>query len=239
MLTGSTIKKELNELKKTEHKLRNMIDAGPEGSLYYRRSRSGKREDIPYLRIGRGAKYRTKSLSGADPGYLGALKRKTYALHLLPFIRARRKMLEKAAGYAPVPGHIKNYGGEPFRDCYEEVFGKVPGNPAFEALQERQNPEYRDELKFMTALGTFRSKNEALFADRLDSLSLHFKYETPLDIEMYRYFPDFVVLHPKTGNALHGRSSSTQSTASIWESISSSLLSIRKMDWIWRKSNGS
>jgi hypothetical protein len=180
-----------------------MIDNGPEGVLYYRKDRTGANGAIPYLREKQGSKYRLRSLAKADKRYIHRLRRKTYALHVLPAVKERKRILKSAASYTPIPGCVRDYGGDEFRQCREECFGSEPHNEYFESLSERQNPEYKDELKVQTAQGLFRSKNEALFAKLLDDLALRSKYETPLEIDYITYYPDFAVLHPNTGQLIY------------------------------------
>ena len=100
MLTNSDIKTELKHLDAWESTLQAMIDGGPEGVLYYRKERMGDNSAIPYVREKQGSKYRTRSLAKADKRYIHRLRRKTYALHVLPAVKERKRLARKIVNYA-------------------------------------------------------------------------------------------------------------------------------------------
>lgn len=57
------------------------------------------------------------------------------------------------------------------------------------------------DYKFKTLRGDFvRSKSEALIADYLSVLGLHYRYEDELVVNGVSYYPDFMIMHPLTGD---------------------------------------
>lgn len=61
-----------------------------------------------------------------------------------------------------------------------------------------QNQGFPADLIHKSVGGLFtRSKAEAMIATMLEQAGLFFRYEPELNLGRHRYFPDFVILHPK------------------------------------------
>ncbi len=183
-------------------KIHRVLQAAPEGSIYYQQT--GRNETfLPYLdTVTDGKRHRT-SLRNADERTVKALRYKKYALHIKRLAETNLSALKHAAQYVPITEDIKSFGGKQFEDCREYFFGITPENEAFEALQERQNTLYPEQLKIKTELGVFRSREESMLAGALHDLALRSKYEAPLEVGMYFRYPDFTVLHPVTGEMIY------------------------------------
>ncbi len=193
---------ELNSLAEMSEKIETALQNAPEGSLYYEYSRHGRRA-IPYHTLKADGKRVRRSLSNADKDMIYRLQLKTYARHLKRRVDNNIQALQYALKYRPFDTDFINYGGNGFAASREFFFGKEPENLDFEELRERQNPSYPEQLNVDTELGVFRSREEYIVARALTLLGLRFKYETLLATP-YRYrYPDFAVLHPKTGEIIY------------------------------------
>ena len=62
------------------------------------------------------------------------------------------------------------------------------------------NPNYHEHLIYKTNAGIYvRSKSEALIVSLLVQYQIPFRYECPLPLDGIIYYPDFTIMHPKTG----------------------------------------
>ena len=218
MFNPEEARKELDRLTRLKESAEACIENSPAGTVYF--VRAGKRtEPIPYRDMQKNGKRSRRPLAKEEYPLLKTLKYKTYAKHIKPRIENNIKTLKAIANYKPFDTDFICFGGEPFRECREYFFGKESDNPAFEALQERQNQAYPENLNVNTELGVFRSREEYIVARAMTILGLRFKYETPLSTPRCFHYPDFAVLHPKTGEIIYieyaGNMLSTQYRASV------------------------
>ena len=66
------------------------------------------------------------------------------------------------------------------------------------------NPYYPEQLKFQSISGhMLRSKSELLIDSALFTHKIPFRYEAALILDDYTFYPDFTVMHPKTGQILY------------------------------------
>ena len=201
MINRYYIDAELESLEKLEKKLNYVLKDAPKGSVYFR-NRGGK-ETIPYWdRYVKGKRVRTP----LDPNQSDTLKRlkyKTYAKRVQPIVSRNIRALQYIRDYVPLTEDIKSEGGPPFQECRNYFFGAPVTNERFELMKERQNPSHPEELIVNTELGVFRSKLEYIIARILTDLGLRFKYEAAIPVGMIALYPDFTVLHPKTGKLIY------------------------------------
>lgn len=62
------------------------------------------------------------------------------------------------------------------------------------------NPMYPEHLIYKTNAGIYvRSKSESLIVSLLVQYQIPFRYECPLILDGICYYPDFTIMHPKTG----------------------------------------
>ena len=75
---------------------------------------------------------------------------------------------------------------------------------AWLAEETRTNPNHQDNLKFASSNGLFvRSKAESMIVTSLNRAGIPFKYEAELKLGSITYYPDFTIMHPKTGEFIY------------------------------------
>lgn len=202
MINHEEIKAELKILETLSRKIDKCLRRTVDGTIYFvQYSKNSK--PIPYWNRMVDGKRIRKPLKGHEKDLLIPLKYKTFAMHLKQRTEVNIDALKAILRYKPFDTKFRSFGGEPFRECREFFFGTVPDNPEFEALEERQNPFHPEQLNVQTELGVFRSREEYIVARALTILGLRFKYETPLPTPYRYHYPDFAVLHPKTGKIIY------------------------------------
>lgn len=200
MIDRYTLQKELTALTALENKLKNVITGAPKGSIYYRERKNGELKAY-WDRYEKGRRLRTP-VDPDDAAFLRRMKHKTYAKWFLGVVQRDIRALKEALKYRPITEEMKASGGKPFEECRAYFFGSPLSSERFDRLEERQNPFHPEEMTVKTELGVFRSKLEYIIARILTDLGLRFKYEAPLAVGMTFYYPDFTVLHPKTGKLI-------------------------------------
>ncbi len=201
MISKIYIESELDVMEKMEKKLKYVLKDAPNGSVYFR-NRGGK-DFIPYWdRYEEGKRVRTP-LDPNQEEMLKRLKYKTYAKRLLPIVSRNIRALQNIRDYMPLTEDVKARGGAPFQECRDYFFGAPVANEYFDQMKERQNPSHPEELIVSTELGVFRSKLEYIVARILTELGLRFKYEAAMSVGTHILYPDFTVLHPKTGKLIY------------------------------------
>ena len=202
MLSREEICSELKTTLELYEKIRKVLEAAPEGNLYFQMT--GKNTSpVPYLERQVNGKRTRTSLRKADPKVIKAMLFKKYAKHLVRTVENNLAALKHAERYRPLTENLKAYGGETFHACREYFFGKEAENEMFERLAERQNNYKPEHLNIKMELGSFRSREEYIVAFVLNELGLRFKYEAPLQLGAYCRYPDFTVLHPHTGKLVY------------------------------------
>ena len=202
MINHEEIKAELIVLEAINRKIAKWLRQTVDGTIYFIQY-SKNTKPVPYWnRMDDGKRVR-KPLKGHENDLLISLKYKTFAMHLKRRIEDDIDALKAILRYKPLDAKTLSFGGEPFKECREFFFGTIPENPEFEALAERQNPSHPEQLNVHTELGVFRSREEYIVARALTILGLRFKYESPLATPYRYHYPDFAVLHPKTGKIIY------------------------------------
>lgn len=92
---------------------------------------------------------------------------------------------------------------------YKELLSLCPSSPK-EAIQNwlsepyESNPSHHEALQHPTIAGiTVRSKSEAMIVHVLYTHNIPFKYEHPLQLGSITFYPDFTLMHPKTGKIIY------------------------------------
>lgn len=201
MINPNALQSELDRMLAIREKIERILEKAPNGTLFYQQQ--SKNAPIPYIAYKHKGKRVRRSLKKADPKDIRALLFKKYAKKLLPFIERNILSLEHALRYTPLPEIKGDLQRDIYEPCRDYFFGKPPANPDFERLPERQNPFHPEDLNITTELGVFRTREEYLTARSMKIIGLTFKYETPLPVGMYYRYPDFAVLHPKTGKIIY------------------------------------
>ena len=92
---------------------------------------------------------------------------------------------------------------------YQELFSAtfLPlSKKATEWMQEpyQSNTKYSEGLSYRTISGRFvRSKSEVMIDMCLSNHGLPFRYECALELGEVTFFPDFTILHPRTGKLFY------------------------------------
>lgn len=202
MLNMTRIKNELKRLIQIQGKIEAVLAHVPEGTIYFRGS--GKRGRLsPYMITCAEGKQKRIRIPDSEEKLIKALRYKKYAKHIRTRILQNIKALQHALRYQSLDESLLAYGGESFLDCREFFFGSPPKNAAFDALEERQNPYRPERLRVKTKLGAFRGKSEHDVACIFAELGLLFKYEAPCILPGVTRYPDFTVLHPRTGEIVY------------------------------------
>lgn len=201
MLNPKSLQSNLEHMLAIRRRIENVLEKAPEGTLFYQQQRQNA--PIPYAAYRRDGKRIRRSLRNADPKYVQSLLFKKYAKKLKPFVEKNILSMEHALRYIPLSELGGDFQKELYRPCKDYFLGKAPENADFERLPERQNPFHPEELNIRTDLGVFRTREEYLTARSMNTLGLRFKYETPLAVGMYYRYPDFAVLHPRTGKIVY------------------------------------
>lgn len=202
MLNMTRIKNELKRLIRIRGKIETVLSHAPEGTIYFRGS--GKRGRLfPYMVTRAEGKQKRTRIPEGEEKLIKGLRYKKYAKHIRARVLQNIKALQHAMRYQPLDESLLAYGGELFSDCREFFFGSPPRNAAFDALEERQNPYRPEQLRVKTKLGAFRVKSEHDVARILTELGLLYKYEAPCVLPGGTRYPDFTVLHPRTGEIIY------------------------------------
>ena len=202
MINHEEIKAELKTLEALNRKIDKCLRQTVDGTVYFVQY-SKNTKPVPYWNRMVDGKRVRKPLKGHEKNLLIPLKYKTFALHLKRRVGDNIDVLKTILRYKPFDTDFLSFGGEPFRECREYFWGSIPENSEFEALEERQNPSHPEQLNVHTELGVFRSREEYIVAWALTILGLRFKYESPLPTPYRYHYPDFAVLHPKTGKIVY------------------------------------
>ena len=202
MINLAEIKAELHRLSELKDKITSVLEKAPEGNIYYQQT-GLHTEPVPYIDCYADGRRHRFSLKNADAAKVKGLLFKRYAKTIRKQTEQNLHVLQSILAYQPFTEEIKNYGGERYKECRAYFFGEPVNNPEFDILKERQNPYHPEHLNVKSDLGTFRSREELLSAEAMRQLGLRFKYETPLAVGMYFRYPDFAVLHPRTGKIIY------------------------------------
>lgn len=202
MFNTARIKHELKRLGMIREKIEKVLDAAPEGTIYFRR-RGKKQTPLPYRLIFIEKKRKRTRIPDSEEKLIKWLRYKKYAKHIRARVLRNIRILQQSLLYQPLDESFLAFGGELFADCREYFFGKRPGNAAFDALKERQNPFRPEQRRVKTKLGAFRTKGERDIAFILTELGLRFKYEAACMLPGVTRYPDFTVLHPMTGELIY------------------------------------
>ena len=201
MINPKSLQSELNRMLAIREKIENILKKAPEGTLFYQQQ--SNHPPVPYAAYHRNGKRIRRSLKNADPKHVQALLFKKYAKKLLPIVDHNILSMKNALHYTPISELAGDFQADLYRPCKEYFLGKPPINADFDRLPERQNPSHPEELNVNTELGVFRTREEYLTARAMNILGLTFKYETPLAVGTRYRYPDFAVLHPKTGEIVY------------------------------------
>lgn len=204
MLNNDAIRREIEKLERLQERLVAVIRKSPKGSVFY--LDYGSEDATPYLHRQEKDKRIRRKLNAKDKEdarLIMALKDKKFARHLLPRVRKNKAALQAASAYEPISRSFLEELGAPFRECENRFFKRPETRDEFDMLQERQNPSYREHMNITSPLGVFRSKNELLIAQVLNEFRLQNKVEAPLYTLRGVRYPDFTVLHPKTGRLIY------------------------------------
>ena len=87
-----------------------------------------------------------------------------------------------------------------------------------------QNPKYPENKIHKTSSGNLvRSKSEALIDMILYTNKIPFRYECALEVGDYKIYPDFTIMHPKTGRIMYwehfGRMSDSKYNRNVGERL--------------------
>ena len=204
MLNTESIHKEIKQLERLQIRLVAAIRKAPKGTIYYRGD--CKRSENPFYTTGTGKERKRVPLDPAKPESRKAirqLKDKKFAKHVLPRVRNDLTALRAASKYEPLSRTFLTELGEAYEDCLPRFFGDPIQKDEFDMLEERQNPYHPEQLTILSELGAFRSKDELFCAQILDEYNIRFKYEASLFTLRSTKYPDFTVLHPRTGRLIY------------------------------------
>ncbi len=99
-----------------------------------------------------------------------------------------------------------------------------------------KNPVYREECIFKTPTGEcVRSKSEYIIYCALLDAGLMFRYDSGVSIEGHTIYPDFVIMHPKTGQLLIWEHFGRMDDPAYAEKNLNKLKSYNKNGWILMK----
>ena len=196
------VESELERFKSIWDKIQIVLKKAPQGRPYYRKTGENTTPVLYCDRVINGKRVRI-SLKKSDPQTRKKYRYKYFAKMIAPFIEQNIELLEMMTRVASVKNCLPLLQGPEFKDCREYFFGTKEENPAFEALQERQNPSHPEHLNVVTELGVFRSREEHIVAQIMTTLGLRYKYEVPLPTPRITHYPDFAVLHPATGQIIY------------------------------------
>ena len=200
LINTEELKKEYDRLLQLSKKIDDAMKNAPEGTLYFRYY---KHKTIPYISVVKKKKRVRVCASGLDPQEIYRIAMKTYAKHIKRRVNANLAAMRSAVKYHPFDTNYIQFGGDGFALCREHFFGKTAFNAEFDAIPERQNPAFPEQLNVKTELGIFRSREEYILARALSMLGLQFKYETAVNTPYGIRYPDFAVLHPVTGKIIY------------------------------------
>lgn len=118
----------------------------------------------------------------------------------------RARLVEAEAGICACQKYLKSFHGEDRRLAKlleQGEFCSLIGHPEYndalwQKAEHRKNDKHPESLQIKQGEGNaVRSKSEALIAMTLDKYGISFRYESPLDTQKGRFFPDFTIRHPK------------------------------------------
>lgn len=181
--------------------LQGKIKKMPPGSLIC--DKSGKNPKY-YLYLNGKKKY----LSKKKDAQLTALSIKKYYLEKLSMLKQNKKAyaaflqnFDPSIAYAP----SKMYASQEFNNILRKAL-----NPISKEISDwyyssyEHNPLYPEKLVNNTVAGhKVRSKSEALIVDYLCKYNIPYHYEELLLIGEASYYPDFKIMHPKTGKTFY------------------------------------
>lgn len=202
MLNLERIKEELAVQSQLKEKIDIVLRGAPEGNIFFQKT-GPEADPLPYLDHYQDGKRHRTALKKEEGRTIKALLLKRYAKKIMKQVDNNIKALRGILAYAPFTEEDKCFGGDLYKECREYFFGPPVCNPAFDALEERQNPYHPEHMNVRSELGLFRSREELSTARAMNDLGLRFKYETALPVGMYNRYPDFAVLHPKSGAIIY------------------------------------
>ena len=195
MLSRSALDNSIGEIRVLITRMEEICDTAPSGALVFKRYPSGQR--VPFLSIGSRGRRHVTRIDPDDRQLLEIMAKKAFAHKVLPKLRKALKALERSHAYEPVNLYrIAAEMGPEFRPCADHFLGKKPrpkANPAFDCLQDYQNPYQFGKNAITTDLGIFRTKGESLDATIMRDLGIEFKYEVTLMVGTKMINVDFVV----------------------------------------------
>ena len=195
MIPKESIDNSIQELRVLIDKMEAVLDSAPPGALIFKRYPNNER--VPFLSIGSRKTRRTSRVDPADKQFLAQMEKKALARRSLPELRKALGALESAHAYEPVNLYrIAAEMGPEFRPCADHFLGKKPrpkANPAFDCLQDYQNPYQFGKNAITTDIGIFRTKGESLDATIMRDLGIEFKYEVSILVGTQLINVDFVV----------------------------------------------
>ena len=134
------------------------------------------------------------------------LAERRYLSHLL-----EEDIQEQSAIQMYLRHHPKNTADEMLKQSsiYKELL-----SPVFQSTSQNiqdwvnspyeKNEKYPERLIFETNFGiSVRSKSEAIIAMMLQSNKIPFRYECALEMEKTKIYPDFTIMHPRSGEIFY------------------------------------
>ena len=129
------------------------------------------------------------------------LMEKKTLIHGLPLLRKNIRTMERGLT------DLKQY--HPFMFKYGEILGSdyyLEGDVCIREWKKKKeimNPYRREDLVQETKKGVkVRSKSEGMISDMLYDKGILYKYETALKLGGKTVYPDFEILHPRTGELI-------------------------------------
>lgn len=195
MISRSALDNSISEIRVLITHMEEICDTAPNGALVFKRYQSGQR--VPFLSVGSRSGRHVTRIDPDDRQLLEIMVKKAFARKVLPKLHKALKALDRAHAYEPVNLYrIAAEMGPEFRPCADHFLGKKPrpkANPAFDCLQDYQNPYQFGKNAITTDLGIFRTKGESLDATIMRDLGVEFKYEVTLMVGTKMINVDFVV----------------------------------------------
>lgn len=183
----------LNQITKIEEKLNGM----PEGKLLFSRSQNNTKW---YVSDGHKKVYLPKR----NRDIAEQLAAKKYLMSELEYLRKEKRALESYLRHSPEKSEYAEQLFEQDSDFSELLKPYLKARKAehvawMEAVYEK-NMKYPENLIHKTSSGIFvRSKSEAMIELFLHTNQIPFRYESALMMNQVTLYPDFTIMHPKTG----------------------------------------
>lgn len=200
-MTYEKAMKELKSLNKKIKILQTQLKNLPEGKLIS--ARNGRHYKW-YVSDGRNKTYIPKS----DRHFAEKLAYKKYLTLQLTNLEQEKKALEAYLKYHnpnAVQKEIELYNSPAYSELLQTYSKPFPKkieewmNASYE-----KNSRYPEKLIYSTLSGKFvRSKSEVLIDTVLSQNKIPFRYEAALHLENMTIYPDFTILHPKTGELFY------------------------------------